>query len=372
LASIYREQGLKIGKYTSPHLVSLNERFEIDGQYCSDLALCDAFDQIESLRNGIELTEFEYLTLAAMWLFQQQAVEIAILEVGLGGRLDAVNAFDADVSVITSIGLDHQEWLGDTEDQIGFEKAGIMRSNRPCVFAGSSLPNSIKQHAEDINANLICIGQDFQLSPIDHGGQQSNNLAPAWHYKSEAADYADLPLPFGKSGVYLANAAAAITVVRQLYDRYPVSEKSIRQGIKLAALHGRCQVVYESPLIILDVAHNPAAVQQLSNYLNAHRVNGKVYALCGFLKDKAIADCLNLLERQIDNWAFVPTTGVRGLESSGLYDVAVKSGIKSADFHDSTLGAFTYLKDALNKDDCLLVFGSFQVVGDIIAVLKNK
>jgi len=409
ISSIYRSAGYKVGKYSSPHLVSISERFQVNGVDCSDQALCDAFEQIEALRATVLLTEFEYLTLAAVVIFAQGEVDIAVMEVGLGGRLDAVNAFDPDLSVITSIGLDHQDWLGDTLEAIGAEKAGVMRDAKVCVLGSRTMPSSIKQAALESNAKLLQLGGDYTIELNSSNSNSDANTVSAddsigsWDYRSKIVtakdkhlsghrhlvDLLGLPIPFDKSpvsgklsrdiaeqDVYLQNAASAITAVLSLSHDHPVEQHNIGAGIASASLAGRCQIVHADPYVILDVGHNPSALAQLNRFYRSLNVTGNTYAICGFLKDKAIGECLELFKGAVDSWVCCSTNGSRGLSGTQLSDIARQyiarhDGLENIKSTENLELAFRDIKASLNKDDCLLVFGSFQVVGDIIRALND-
>ena len=252
LESILHAAGYRVGCYTSPHLLDYNERVRIGKQQASDAELCASFAQIEQVRGDIPLTYFEFGTLAAMQCFIEHKVEVAILEVGLGGRLDAVNVFDSDCAVVTNVDIDHTDYLGDTREAIAYEKAGIFRSGKVAICADADVPQAITDHAGKIGAQLWRIGQEFGFTP--HQGQ--------WDYRSIVGARNSLPYPALRGAYQLHNASAALAALDALKDKLPVSMESVRRGLVEVALPGRFQVVPGKPMLILDVAHNPHAAPE--------------------------------------------------------------------------------------------------------------
>jgi len=276
ISAIYRAAGYSVGKYTSPHLISFNERVNIQGIEIGDQALLDAFERVESVREDTTLTFFEYGTLVAIDCFVTAGVDIAVMEVGLGGRLDAVNILDAAVAVVTSISIDHTSWLGDTIEKIAVEKAGIARSNRPCLIGMQNPPASLLKECHRIGAIVRQSGKDFEF---DYKSGES-----VWGWRSTLAEYCDLPLPYGQSGVQLSNAALALQVVTEMHEELSVTQDDIYSGLASASIFGRRQVLQKDPLIILDVAHNESSVNALAEFLSTLEVKGEVIAVCGMLK----------------------------------------------------------------------------------------
>ena len=254
LETILEAAGYRVGCYTSPHLLRYNERVRLAGKEAGDADLCRAFTAVESARGDTPLTYFEQGTLAALWLFQEAGVDVAILEVGLGGRLDAVNVWDADCAVVASVDLDHQAFLGDTREQIGFEKAGIYRGGRPAICCDAYPPASLLDHAASIGADLVRLGTDIRVDMAEGG----------WTCRVREAAFPALPRPAMPGAHQFGNAACAIAALHALRERLPVPQQAIRAGIAAARLPGRFQVVGRAPLRILDVAHNPHAARALA------------------------------------------------------------------------------------------------------------
>ena len=368
LSSILHAQGYSVAKYTSPHLVHFNERFQINGNLVSDQELQNAYQFIESKRGGIALTFFEFATLVAIYLFEQANVDIAVMEVGLGGRLDAVNILDADVAVISNIAFDHTDWLGDTLDKIGREKVGIARPGRACVVGMSNPPSSIIEYCQQTDVKLYCLEKDFSFS-VDDEQQQ-------WGWKGNNLEMAGLQLPLNKMLYQLHNASAVIQALQCIDDVLPVEERAYRQGIAQAALLGRCQTIQSDPYyIVLDVAHNEHAVQELVSFIQQLEVKGNIYAVCGMLQDKQIERCYELLNPYIDQWFLTTLAVSRGLtaeEFKQRIDAVANNNqtLAQVECFDLVTDAYINAKNRLECNDCLLVFGSFHTVGDIIQYEK--
>jgi len=287
IASIYSQSNLKVAKFTSPHLFEYNERFTINSKQASDEQICHAFETIEELRNDTSLTYFEFSTLAALVIFSLEKVDIAILEVGLGARLDSVNTVDSDISVITNIDIDHVEYLGDTRELIGFEKAGIMRSNKPCICGDVNPPKSLIKHAKSINASLILVDSPYLGETHLKGDHQKQN------------------------------AAVAIETIKQLSTIFPVTQKQITQGIKQASLPGRWQLkIINDKTIIFDVAHNVAATQALANELS--KKDTSTLAIFCALKNKNIDAMIDKIKPVISQWLLVPLNVDRAISIQEL------------------------------------------------------
>lgn len=353
LEAMLCEAGHRAGCYTSPHLHAYGERVRIDRRMASDAALAAAFAAVESARGGVPLTYFEFGTLAAAWLFQEQSVEVAILEVGLGGRLDAVNAFDTDCAVITSVGIDHVEWLGPTRESIGREKAGIFRPGRPAVVAERSVPGSMLDHAATTGARLLRLGVDFHAEP---DGVQ-------WRYRGPGGTRGGLPHPALRGVHQLENAAAAITALDTLRDRVPVDMGAIRQGLLLAELPGRFQVLPGRPVTILDVAHNPHAAERLAQSLEAMQDCRETLAVFGMLADKDIEGVVRAMRQRVDRWFVAPLPGPRGADvpriAAALDAERVLEPVHAC---DSVADALSRARAAARPDDRIVVFGSFLTV----------
>lgn len=337
--------GWKVGVYSSPHMLKYNERVRIAGVDVSDRDLIDAFCAIDSARGDISLTFFEYATLAGLSLFKQSALDLVLLEVGLGGRLDATNMIDADISVITSIDIDHQEYLGDTRELVGREKAGICRAGRPLVVGDADLPTSVIEVANQVGAQLIRVGEDFNYHQDDKGWHfsgvqwQLNNLPPV-----------QLPLP---------NAATALAVVEQLL---PTIDKShLFTGLQQARLSGRLELFHDAPITLLDVAHNPHAARYLAQRLEVYR-DKRIVALCGMLKDKDCQAVIASLSEVIDVWYFTDLDCPRSAKATQLM-ACLPPDSKGYPF-ESIEQAYKALSVNICDDDVVIVFGSFYTVAE--------
>jgi dihydrofolate synthase/folylpolyglutamate synthase len=351
LEAILMAAGYQVGVYSSPHLIRYTERVRIQGKELPELKHSEALSVIENGRGSISLTYFEFGTLSALYLFKQAALDVVILEVGLGGRLDATNIVDADVAVITSIALDHTDWLGNDRESIGREKAGIFRQGRPAVVGEPEMPTSIANFAAEIGAQLFCRGKDWRY-------QSQNGV---WRWLSDDRNYLDLPEP----AVPLANAATALAALA--VSGLSISEQAVRQGITQAELPGRFQTVQQSPRVILDVAHNPHAAAYLAEKLSALPLSGgKLRAVVGMLVDKDIAGTLACLAPVIDKWYCAPLSGPRGTSAAdiarylpdAMQFLSVKEAWQKAQ------------KDAAPQDT-IIVFGSFHTVAEVMEVLDT-
>lgn len=359
-SSILQATGLNVGKFSSPHLVKFNERIEINGENVSDTALIESFKKIDALRENTGLTYFEFCFLLAVDCFCTAEVDVAVMEVGLGGRLDAVNALDADIGVITSISLDHTDWLGNTLEEIGYEKAGIARRGKLCVLGLKEPQQSIVNHLDEVGAIKCQIGSDFNFS------ENSNSFS----FQNDSIEFESLPLPFQQSGVQLVNASLAIQAALELKSFLNMPALEVHAGIANARIRGRCQILQHDPLIILDVAHNEDSISSLVSFIKKTRITGKVIAVCGMLKDKQIRSCIELMLPVVDEWSFVSIPNPRGATSAELasiyHSLDPYSDRSSAMVMSTANEAFSSAKSTLNKDDCLVVFGSFFVAGDIL------
>lgn len=361
--SILANAGYRCGSYTSPHLVSYNERIKVDGRPVDDTTLCAAFDEIESARGQVPLTYFEFGTLAALLVFSRAALDAVVLEVGLGGRLDAVNLIDSDVALICSIGLDHQDWLGNDRESIGREKAGIMRHDRPAVFSGSEMPESIRQTADAVGSRLLVAGEHFRVQKV------------AEHWDLRVGDHSRRALPMpGMRGAYqLANAAGAIVALDCLADRLPVDQSAIRAGLLAARVPGRFDVRPGKPTWVLDVAHNADAARVLDGLLADMFVPGERIAVCGMLRDKDIAAVAAALKGRFDRWLTVDLSDQPRGESAA----ALANGLRAAlPVEDISAGGwpvdvFEAVASSCSDDDLVVVFGSFLTVGAAMSWLDG-
>ncbi|MBI5750739.1 MAG: bifunctional tetrahydrofolate synthase/dihydrofolate synthase [Hydrogenophilales bacterium] len=354
--------GYRVGLYTSPHLIRYNERVRIDGRMASDAALCQAFEAVEAARNDTALTYFEFGTLAAMWQFAQAKIEVAILEVGLGGRLDAVNVFEPDVAIVTTVDLDHVDYLGDTREKIGFEKAGIYRPGKPAICADTDPPASLLHYAAQAGAPLLRINQDFNAV----------REAASWTYSGPGGVRPALPYPLMRGAHQLANAAAAIAALDCLRERLPLAQTHIRTGLLSARLPGRFQVLPGKPPVILDVAHNPQAARILSENLRAQYVPGKTLAVFGMLRDKDIAAVITAVKDGMDEWYVGGLEGPRGASGEALALLLGDAGITAIYTCPGIAQAYAAACRQAGENDRICAFGSFYTVAEVLQARGAK
>ncbi len=347
-ALIYRSAGYRVGLYTSPHLLRYNERIWIDGAPVADDALCRAFGQIELVRGDESLTYFEYGTLAALWLFQQARVDVQVLEVGLGGRLDAVNIVDPDCAVITNIGLDHTDWLGPDRESIGAEKAGILRPGRPAICVEADPPRSVVAAAADRKALMQVFSRDF--------GYEAS--ATGWRWWGRDRGIAELPMP-GLSGVaQLRNAAGVIAAVESLQAQLPVPDAAIRAALPALSLPGRFE---RRKQFILDVAHNVEAAAVLVENLKAESIAGRIHLVLGMLRDKPVESFCGMLAPLVGTTRFASLPPPRGLSAQELSARASTAGLQGG-CHASVAEAIAAARASAGSEDRILVTGSFLTV----------
>jgi dihydrofolate synthase/folylpolyglutamate synthase len=355
LASLIGGEGLSVGVYTSPHFIDFNERIAIDGRRVSEAELCEAFDLIDSVRGDTDLTYFEFTTLAAMHCFYANSIDVAVLEVGLGGRLDAVNAWDSDVACVTSIGIDHIDWLGDDREQIGAEKAGIARAGCALVCGDPEPPASIAHTAETIGATVLQTGRDFRTRPHGDG----------WQYE-DANGVFDLPLPRIAADWAIGNAAVAICATGQLLGRH-VPIENMRRALHNVSIAGRMQMTdFRGVPVILDVAHNAAAAQLLAAHLNASAA-GKTTAVFSCMQDKDIDAILEPMLTAIDHWCVAELDFPRAIKKPQLQQAL--AGANSVDIFATVTTAFEQAVAQSADNDRVVVFGSFHVVGPVLSRL---
>lgn len=360
LESMLSAAGYRVGLYTSPHLLRYNERVRIAQTEVSDTALCAAFTAIEAARGSVSLSYFEFGTLAAMWLFEQAAVDIAILEVGLGGRLDAVNVFDADCAVITSIDIDHTEYLGTTRAQIAREKAGIFRAGRPAVCGDVEPPSVLQDEARRLGADWRAIGEAFQFRKQVSG----------WDYQG-VRHYRDLPLPVMRGDYQLNNAATAIAALESLAPDFALTEHAVREGLLHARVPGRFQIVAEKPQRILDVAHNPHGASALAANLAQSPVSGKTYAVFAMLTDKDIAGVVAAMSSVVDVWYIAGLDVPRGAPVEMMQNALTAAGISEVLAMDNVESAWTFACEQARENDRICVFGSFYTVAAILRLIAG-
>lgn len=345
LESVLMAAGYKVGVYSSPHLVRYTERVRVQGEELPELAHTTSFAEIEAARGEISLSYFEFGTLSALWLFQQARLDVVILEVGLGGRLDATNIVDADVAVVTSIALDHTDWLGPDRESIGREKAGIFRSGKPAIVGEPDMPLTIAEVASEKGALLLRRGVDWQYDASEQG----------WSFRDRLGALNDLPLP----QVPLPNAATALAALRA--SGLKVKEQAMRDGIQNAMLPGRFQIISEAPRTILDVAHNPHAAAYLAGRLKTLSKTGRVLAVVGMLHDKDIAGTLANLQAEVDDWYCAPLEGPRGATAEQLLE-----HLRAGKVYTSVAQAWHAAMADARPEDTVLVCGSFHTVAHVM------
>jgi dihydrofolate synthase/folylpolyglutamate synthase len=349
LESILQAGGYRTGLYISPHLLRYNERVRIAGREAEDGALCEAFAAVERARGGVPLTYFEFGTLAAFFLFAKENLDAAILEVGLGGRLDAVNVLDADCAVLTGIGIDHVEFLGDSREAIGREKAGIFRPGRPAVVADPDPPASVLM----ADARLLLLGRDFGYRP--QGTQ--------WSWWGPAGKRSGLAYPALRGQMQLRNASAALGALDSLRERLPVAMQDVRRGLAEVSVPGRFQVLPGRPQVVLDVAHNPQAAAVLAANLGESGYAPETIAVFGMLKDKDIAGVVRAVAPRITRWHLATLPGPRGADARFLSSVLLAMKIQTPIAeHDSVAEALAAAKKEAAENDKIVVFGSFLTV----------
>ncbi|WP_455208528.1 bifunctional tetrahydrofolate synthase/dihydrofolate synthase [Kaarinaea lacus] len=358
LDAIYRAAGYQVGSYVSPHIKRYNERITVNGETVSDDALCEVFERIDQCRGDVSLTYFEFGTLAAIALLQQANVDIAIMEVGLGGRLDAVNVLDADVALITSIGVDHQAWLGDDRESIALEKAGIARPQRPTVCGDPEAPHNLLDYLRELASPLHLINRDFYYDKDNAG---------TWSWRCEQRQRYGLPLPALRGDFQLLNAAATLMVVQLLEENFPVSNANVRAGLLTATQPGRFQVIPGPVRMIVDVAHNPQAAQALAATLKQMPCSGKTHAVFGVMKDKDVAGIVKALRDVVDHWHVADLAVARAMSATDIRSILMQSGVDvPVTCHNSVKLAKESAVKLATEQDRVLVFGSFYVVSEIL------
>lgn len=369
LESILHLAGYKTGFYSSPHLLRYNERVRIGRQEASDDLLIQSFAAVEAACRQVPvvaLTYFEYATLSAFWCFANQQVDVAILEVGMGGRLDAVNLIDGDVSIVVSVDLDHQQFLGDTIDKIGWEKAHIFRPNRAAIFADPTIPKSVIDHAFTIGAPLHILGREFQYSVFETQWQWQGVIM------GKPSARHSLPAPAMRGLYQLKNASAALAALAALADRLPVSQTHIKRGLLEVDWPGRMQVLPGRPCVVLDVAHNPHAARALADALGTMGYFENTYAVFGMLKDKDIDAVIAVMKDRIDHWFIAGLGGARGAD---VEDLAVRLNQQGLDGrysrHISIAAAYAAARAKATDNDRILGFGSFYTVAELLQTLAR-
>lgn len=363
IESILLASGYRVGLYTSPHLLRYTERVRVQGVEISPEVLIDAFGLVEAARKragDVSLTYFEFGTLAAWQVFATSRLDVVILEVGLGGRLDAVNVFEPDSAVITSVDIDHVEFLGSTRESIGFEKAGIFRAGKPAIVADPVPPQSLQDFADSIKADLQLIGRDF--------GYQGDRQQ--WGYWGRGTKRAGMAFPALRGANQLLNASAALAALDSLRERIPVDMGAVRVGLALVSLPGRFQVMPGKPAVILDVAHNPHAAAVLSENLSNMGFFPDTHAVFGMLADKDIEGVCRRLRDRVTVWHVASLPGPRGASAEAIEAAIVGSSAGGAvRKHESPRAAYLAARQSVHENDRIVVFGSFLTVADVMLAL---
>ena len=359
LDAMLRAGGFRVATFTSPHLVDYRERIRIDGEWVSEASLVAAFERIADARCDDSLTFFEFNTLAALLVFETAGPDAIVLEVGLGGRLDAVNVVDADVAVVVSVGLDHMEYLGADVESIGREKAGIFRPGRAAICGMPEPPRSVAQVAGSVGARLLVRGRDFR-------GDERTDVT--WDFRDAQGELTDLPAPALQGVAQVGNAATALAALRELSSRLPLSREAIERGLGEVQLPGRFQRVSTADGIewIFDVAHNPDAAAVLAANLAGHPARGRTLAVCGMLSDKDVPAVLAALRGRIDRWFAATTDGPRGLSDAAMAGRGAEAGIEMIPGGTVCEAMQVAVKDA-RAGDRIVVFGSFHTVGPALS-----
>ncbi|CAN5229133.1 bifunctional tetrahydrofolate synthase/dihydrofolate synthase [soil metagenome] len=366
LESILLQAGYRVGLYTSPHLLHFNERARVNGEPAADQELIDGFEAVEAARGDVSLTYFEFSTLAILRLFSSAKLDAVILEVGLGGRLDAVNIIDADVAIVTSVDIDHTEYLGDTREKIGFEKAGIFRSSKAAICSDPIPPKSLVAHAEAIGADLWLLGRDFNYS----GDKQQ------WNYGGRNQRRNSLGYPSLRGANQLLNASAVLAALEVLRARLPVSAQEVRNGLVMVDLPGRFQVLPGRPSVILDVAHNPHAAAALAQNLENMGFYRFTYAVFGAMRDKDIDGVIAQMKSVVDHWCVTDLPLKRAAGSCELEKKLLATGVvpqsgadaeSTIQVFDSPAKAYANAMSRAGENDRIAVFGSFLTVAGVMA-----
>ncbi len=367
LESIALRAGYRVGLYIKPHLVHFQERCRVGGEPVAADSLPEHFAAVEAARGDVALTYFEFTTLAIMRRLAAEPLDLVILEVGLGGRLDAVNCMDADCAVITSIDLDHTEYLGPDRESVGREKAHIMRAGRPVVCSDPVPPASIAAHAAQVGADLRQLGKDFT-----YGGDRQQ-----WQWSGREKRFSGLAYPALRGVNQLLNAAGVLAVFEVLYERLPISAQAVRTGLAMVELPGRFQVVAGQPALVLDVAHNPHAVAALAQNLDQMGFFPRTRAVFGAMADKDLAQIFGKIAHLVDHWYFcdleIPRAAKAAALAAQFQALRVQGTFQTppevtVSEHAGPLAALAAAAEAADPADRILVFGSFFTVG---GVLKN-
>lgn len=352
IESCYLAQGYQTGVYTSPHLFEFNERVRLNGQAVSDKTLMTSFELIYQQLDDISLTYFEFTTLAALLIFKSNMLDVLILEVGLGGRFDAVNIVDSDVQVITTIDYDHQSYLGDTREQIGREKSGIIRQDKPVVVMETNIPSSVTETIKQKNAMPYFYQQDYSIDTHEHDW--------SWHSSETDIDklhYKNLPI---------SNMATALMVIELLQERLPMSVDMMRQGVNTVSMQGRCQVVCTEPYLIVDVAHNAQSAKRFAEFIRPFASGKRVYAIFSALADKALEQLVEPVAAYVNEWHIASVDSSRAANCEQMVNAIKKYTDKPCLIHDTINNAKQELLANVTSNDMIIVYGSFLTVQEAL------
>jgi len=364
LEQIYLAAGYKVGSYTSPHLYHYNERIKINGDAVSDEMLCDAFEKVDQARTSdstdpISLTYFEFGTLAALSVFRQQPLDVVILEVGMGGRLDAVNILDADIALISSIDLDHQQWLGETREQIAFEKAGIMRESIPVVYADNDCPQAVLTQAKNLKSQLFRYNIEFTF--------EDQKTMAVWHWQSDAGQVRNIPWLTIQGEQIYKNASAVLQVVALAQTKLPVSHQAIRLGMHAFRLPGRLEIVpaeANSATQVFDVAHNAQSIANLASWLAQNPAQGRTHAVFGMMSDRLLMLDLSQIAAQIDEWHISQAENARAASAELVKPMILQVTNAPVVAYSSLCEAYNSALLLAQPNDRVVIFGSFYTVAE--------
>ena len=366
LESVLMRAGYKVGLYIKPHFLDFNERARINGELASDELLVQAFNTVEAARGDTVLTYFEFTTLAIMHLLSGAGMDVVILEVGLGGRLDAVNIVDADVAIVTSVDIDHTDYLGDTREKIGFEKAGIFRAGKTAICSDPVPPQSLIDHANAIGADLWIMGRDFNYS----GDKQQ------WNYGGRSQRRNSLAYPSLRGANQILNACAVLAALEALKLELPVGAQEVRTGLVTVELPGRFQVLPGRPTVILDVAHNPHAASALNQNLGNMGFHPYTYAVFGSMHDKDIDGVIAAMSEHVDHWCLTDLPSPRAASASELAAkvqiVQEEKAERSINIFADPAAAYANAISRAGENDRIVVFGSFLTVAGVMAARKSS
>ncbi len=360
LESIYHQAGYRVASYTSPHLLHYNERIRVEQKNIDDETLCKAFDLVDQARGEISLSYFEFGTLAAMQIFNDVQPDVAIYEVGLGGRLDAVNILNTDLAIVSSIGIDHVQWLGTTRESIGLEKAGIFRSHRPAICGEEEPPESLVKYAQELDSKLYLINKDYSYH---------RNENQTWSFNSSKLNWENLPIPSLYGDTQVSNAATALMGLLSIDNKMPVTRQSVDRGLNNINLLGRFQRISNSREIILDVAHNLDSAKVMVKNLQDLDPVAKTYAVFAVLADKDVDGIIDSVKGLIDKWFISQLDTERTLNCKKLQKI-LKQNCPDCNVQDypSISEAYLAAKQAAGNSSRIVVFGSFLTVAEVLSI----